>query len=108
MKHKIDAMVDCVFKALLGQEHNKNLLIDFLNAVIQPLHPIKGVTLLNPYNEKGFLSDKLSVVDVKAKDDQEQTYQVEVQLCTPGYLSQRMLYWYILELIEEWPIRPSC
>lgn len=72
MKYHIDALVDCVFKALLGREHNKNLLLNFLNAILKPTHPLVNVTLLNPYNEKEYLTDKLSIVDVKAVDDQQQ------------------------------------
>jgi hypothetical protein len=36
MKHKINPIVDCVFKAILGAEENKNLLIHFLNAILEP------------------------------------------------------------------------
>lgn len=35
MRHRIDPKVDCVFKAILGKEENKNLLIHFLNAMLQ-------------------------------------------------------------------------
>jgi chromosome segregation ATPase len=31
MKHRIDPKIDCVFKALLGSEENRNLLLHFLN-----------------------------------------------------------------------------
>lgn len=34
-KKKIDPMVDCVFKAILGKEENANLLVNFLNAVLE-------------------------------------------------------------------------
>ncbi len=34
MKHRIDPKVDCVFKAVLGSEENRNLLAHFLNAVL--------------------------------------------------------------------------
>ncbi len=30
MRHAIDPKIDCVFKALLGSEENRNLLIHFL------------------------------------------------------------------------------
>ena len=36
MKRKIDPTVDCVFKAILGTEQSKKLLIHFLNAVMNP------------------------------------------------------------------------
>ncbi|MEZ4527101.1 MAG: PD-(D/E)XK nuclease family transposase [Desulfobacterales bacterium] len=71
MKPGIDPKVDCVFKSILGKEENKNLLIHFLNAVLEP-EPgkrIREVVLENPFNEKDFIGDKLSVVDVKALDE---------------------------------------
>jgi|WetSurMetagenome_2_1015567.scaffolds.fasta_scaffold770143_2 hypothetical protein len=40
MRHPIDPKIDCVFKALLGAEDHRNLLVHFLNAVLdQPLQP---------------------------------------------------------------------
>ena len=34
MRHPIDPKIDCVFKALLGAEDNRALLIHFLNALL--------------------------------------------------------------------------
>ena len=94
MKHRIDPKVDCVFKALLGSEKNKNLLIHFINAILDKelAEPIINVELLNPYNDKEFIGDKQSIVDVKAKDSFEQVYQIEIQLKNTSYLSSRMIY----------------
>ena len=70
MKHRIDPKIDCVFKALLGSEENCNLLVHFLNAILTSdlTALITEAEILNFYNDKGFLDDKLSVVDVKTKD----------------------------------------
>lgn len=94
MQHAIDPKIDCVFKALLGSEENRNLLLHFINAILlQELsEPLVWVDILNPYNDKEFLSDKLSIVDVKAKDSQGRLYQIEVQLSHYGYLAERILY----------------
>lgn len=94
MKHKIDPTVDCVFKALLGSESNKNLLVHFLNAVLSPppSKRIVAVTILNPFNERDFENDKLTVVDVKAEDSQGTIYQVEVQLLVYEGLIERVVY----------------
>jgi predicted transposase/invertase (TIGR01784 family) len=94
MRHHIDPKIDCVFKALLGAEENRNLLIHFLNAFLgQELsEPIVWVEILNPYNEKEFLSDKLSIVDVKAKDGHERIYQIEIQLTSYSHLPARIIY----------------
>lgn len=94
MRHPIDPKIDCVFKALLGAEANRRLLIHFLNAVLgaELARPITDVELLNPYNEREFLDDKLSVVDVKARDDAGHVYQIEIQLLVVPDLPARILY----------------
>ncbi|AUB83016.1 Rpn family recombination-promoting nuclease/putative transposase [Candidatus Thiodictyon syntrophicum] len=94
MRHPIDPKVDCVFKALLGAESNRDLLIHFLNAVLgaELSRPIVAVEILNPYNEKEFLDDKLTVVDIKARDATGQLFQVEIQLLNHRDLPARILY----------------
>ncbi len=94
MKHRIDPKIDCVFKALLGSVENRNLLVHFLNAILTRdlSSPITEVEILNPYNDKEFLDDKLSVVDVKAKDSEGRLYQIEIQLLTYRHLPERMVY----------------
>jgi predicted transposase/invertase (TIGR01784 family) len=94
MKHPIDPKIDCVFKALLGAERNRGLLIHFLNAILacDLAAPITEVEILNPYNEREFLDDKLSIVDVKARDRAGRLYQVEIQLLAVPYLPARVLY----------------
>ena len=94
MKHRIDPKVDCVFKALLGAEPNRNLLTHFLNAILaaELTAPIIGVSILNPYNDQEFVDDKLSIVDVKAEDQQGQIYQIEIQLASHRHLPARILY----------------
>ena len=94
MKHRIDPKIDCVFKALLGSVENRNLLVHFLNAILENelKAPIATVDLLNPYNEKEFLDDKISIVDVKAQDSEGKIYQVEIQLLQYADLPARMAY----------------
>jgi predicted transposase/invertase (TIGR01784 family) len=92
MQHFIDPTIDCVFKAILSAPGNENLLVSFLNGVLELKSPIATVDILNPYNDKEFIGDKLSIVDIKATDDRGVIYQIEVQLSTPKYLENRMLY----------------
>jgi predicted transposase/invertase (TIGR01784 family) len=94
MKHHIDPKVDCVFKALLGAEENRNLLIHFINAMLGDALelPVYDVEIVNPYNEKEYLNDKLSIVDVKAKDKNGNLYQIEIQLLDRASLKQRIIY----------------
>ncbi len=66
--------------------------IHFLNAVLEPASLIKEIELKNPYNEREFVGDKLTVVDVKAIDENGCHYQIEIQLALHPYISARMLY----------------
>jgi predicted transposase/invertase (TIGR01784 family) len=79
---------------LLGSTENRNLLIHFLNALLGTdlIAPISDVELLNPYNEKETLDDKINIVDVKAKDSQGNGYQIEIQILNHRYLAERMVY----------------
>jgi predicted transposase/invertase (TIGR01784 family) len=92
--HPIDPKIDCVFKALLGSESNRALLIHFLNANLGAAlpAPITEVEILNPYNDKEFLDDKLSIVDVKARDQHGSLHQIEIQLLANRDLLARILY----------------
>ena len=92
LKHPISPVVDCVFRSILVSEENTNILVDFLNGVLAPQFPILDVEILNPYNEREFFMDKLTIVDVKAKDENRSIYQIEVQLSEFPHLSERMLY----------------
>ena len=94
MKHRIDPKIDCVFNALLGAERNRRLLIHFINAILADglTAPLVEVEILNPYNEREFLDDKLSIVDVKARDRAGRVYPIEIQLLNVADLPARILY----------------
>ena len=94
MRHRIDPKVDCVFKAIFGKNENRNLLVHFLNAVLEPDQGsrIKNVVIENPYNEREFVGDRLAVVDVKATDQNGKKYQVEIQMALHPALASRILF----------------
>jgi predicted transposase/invertase (TIGR01784 family) len=57
-----------------------------------PDKKIADAFILNPYNEREFENDKLSVVDVKARDVSGRYYHVEIQITVHPNLPLRMLY----------------
>ena len=59
-----------MFAGILGAEENRNLLVHFLNAVLDTelAAPLVAVEIFNPYNAKEFRDEKLSIVDIKARD----------------------------------------
>lgn len=66
----LNPRVDFAFKKLFGTRENKEILISFINAVVSENDRVTDVLLLNPYNNKEYGSDKLSILDIKAIDEQ--------------------------------------
>lgn len=95
MPFEIDPRVDFAFKRLFGIESNKPLLIDLLNAVLgnEPDRRVVDVTLLNPFHERDFEADKLSIVDLKARDQAGRGYTVEMQMLGYAALPKRLVYY---------------
>ena len=92
MRHLIDPLVDCVFKALLGDPDNTDILLSFLNAFLAPDEPLTDVQLVNPTVPGEFVGDDHRVLDVRARDLQGREIQVEVQLRVRPWMSSRVLY----------------
>lgn len=92
----IDPKNDFAFKWLFGREQNLSLLIDLLNAILKPPpgKEIVWLELLNPYNEKEREDDKLSIVDVKARDKNGRQFDVEMQVLSEKAFSKRILYYW--------------
>ncbi|MBF0548191.1 MAG: Rpn family recombination-promoting nuclease/putative transposase [Candidatus Riflebacteria bacterium] len=73
---------DFVFKCVFGQEKNAKLFVCLLNALLS----LKGddkiveVQIINPFNEKDFQSEKLSILDIKAVDSTRKRFNIEVQV----------------------------
>jgi predicted transposase/invertase (TIGR01784 family) len=89
----IRPVVDFVFKMLFATPDNIDLLIDLLNAVLVLNSPITEVEILNPFNNKEFEEDKLSIVDIKARDQDGSWYIIEMQTSLPAGLQNRLVYY---------------
>jgi predicted transposase/invertase (TIGR01784 family) len=92
----IDPTVDYVFKRLCGDEDNALLLVDLLNAVLgfPAGRLVSGVTLLNPFVPKDYAEGKVSVLDVRARDDPGRQFLLEMQRFAPPALAERLLYYW--------------
>jgi predicted transposase/invertase (TIGR01784 family) len=92
----IDPKVDYVFKRLCGNEDHALLLVDLLNAVLGfPVgRAVTGVTLLNPFVPKDYAEGKVSVLDVRARDDPGRQFLLEMQRFVPPALAKRLLFYW--------------
>jgi len=94
MERKIDPTVDCVFKAILGSEYHPDLLIHFLNSMLDLKGPssVVQVEMINPFNEKNRHEAKLTAVDIKARDGRGREFQIEIQTSNHPGLAERILF----------------
>lgn len=97
----IDPRVDYAFKKVFGSEANVAVLADLLHAVLKPARRIVELQLINPFNEKDAADDKLSILDIKARDDLGQHYNVEMQLFGTHIHLQRILYYWAVLHSEQ-------
>lgn len=83
------------FRKIFGNENKKEVLISFLNAVLdfEEKHKITDVTILNPYQLPKFRDGKATIIDVKAKDKSGREFIVEMQVADALGFGKRVLYY---------------
>ena len=86
--------MDFVFKRIFGNEKHPNVLISFLNAVLNPIDPIESVELKDTTIEKNHLEDKYSRLDVKAITNKGEYINIEIQLKDEYNMIKRSLYYW--------------
>jgi predicted transposase/invertase (TIGR01784 family) len=101
MRDIINPRVDLAFKKLFGVEENKDLLISLINSIISEEDQITDIELMNPYNPRNFKNDKLSILDIKAKDRYGQRYNIEVQISDEADYDKRALYYWAKLYTEQ-------
>jgi len=84
---------DYAFKKVFGSPANKLALLSLLNAILKSEVPIVDVVILNPFNLQDFEQDKLSVLDVKATDQNGVIYDIEIQIAVRPGLVQRLVFY---------------
>ena len=87
---------DIFIKYLLGSKANKDLLLSFINSVLEDskFQKIIRVEIKNPFNLKSFVYDKESILDVKAIDENNRQYDVEIQTTGNEHFKNRSLYYW--------------
>ena len=68
-------------------------LIALLNAILMLDFPIVDVVIQNPYNDKDFEDDKLTILDIKAIDSNGSIYHIEMQLSVCAGLVKRIVFY---------------
>lgn len=92
----IDPKVDYVFKRLCGDEDRAPLLVDLLNAIVEfpSGKVVRGVTILNPFVAQDYTEGKVSILDIRARDDPGRQFLLEMQQVVRLGFARRLLYYW--------------
>jgi len=96
MRRLINRLNDYAFKRIFGVEENKDILLDFLNAVIltDVSGPLTEITLCDRELDPEFIGDKTSRLDILAKSADGMHINIEVQIVNLGNPRKRSLYYW--------------
>lgn len=92
MKQRVlSPLADLVFKRIFGQE--KMILIELINAIIQPPEPVIDIEYLAPDLLPDAKDGKLSIVDVRCLDSKRRHFILEIQVIRQQSFQERVLYY---------------
>ncbi|MBE6427131.1 MAG: Rpn family recombination-promoting nuclease/putative transposase [Planctomycetaceae bacterium] len=92
----LPAAADIVFQYIFSSARSEECLLHFINAVrMSAGRPLaQKVEIRNPFNLKDYESDKKTILDIKATDEMDRTYDVEIQTANELAFPERMLYYW--------------
>ena len=100
-----DPKNDLAFKKIFGNENHKNILISFLNAILdfKDEKEIVEVSLANPYQVPRIPDLKETILDIKATNKSGEKFIVEMQKKDLGDFTKRSLYYTSKAYVEQLP-----
>ncbi len=95
----LDPTMDFIFKRIFGNEKEPEILIRFLNAILQPESavkpyvPIVSLVFKNTEIPKASMEDKYSVLDIRAKTSKGEEINIEIQRKDDVNMLRRSIYY---------------
>jgi len=91
----VDVKTDIAFKKIFGSDQHTEILIGFLNAVLEleGARRIKTVTLKNPWQPPDIPILKETILDIRAVDNRDVSFIVEMQIKDTKFFDKRAVYY---------------
>ena len=89
----INPFTDMGFKRIFGQEINKDLLIDFLNDLLEGERHVKDITFLDKELLPEFQGDRGVIYDIYCTGDNDEQFIVEMQNREQVNFRERAIYY---------------
>ena len=101
MSRFINPYTDFGFKKLFGEEANKDLLIDFLNAFLPEKHQVETLEFRNPEYLGISAHERRAVFDVFCEAKSGEKFIVEMQKEDQEFFKDRSLYYSAYPILEQ-------
>ncbi|QOG88772.1 PD-(D/E)XK nuclease family transposase [Flavobacterium columnare] len=102
MKAKyINPFTDFGFKKIFGEEASKNLLIDFLNALLPEYDQIKELSFKNTEQLGQTDLDRKAIYDIYCENEKGEKFIVELQKAKQNYFKERTIYYSTFPIREQ-------
>jgi len=100
-----DPKHDLAFKKIFGDENHKEILISFLNSILdfKGNKEIIDLSLKNPYQLPDIKELKETILDIKAKNKDNEEFIVEMQKKDLGAFEKRSLYYTSKAYVQQLP-----
>ncbi len=97
----LNPFTDFGFKKLFGEEVNKDLLIDFLNSLLEGEQLVKDLTYLK--NEHLGTSDiaRKGIFDLYCENEKGEKFIVEIQKAKQDFFKDRSVYYSTFPIQEQ-------
>ncbi len=98
-----DPKNDMAFKKIFGDENKTQVLISFLNSILnfKNRQTIKKVTIANPYQVPKIKELKETILDIKATNENDEEFIVEMQVERDLHFAKRSLYYASKSYVQQ-------
>jgi len=93
--------VDIIFKIVFGDERNKDILANFLSAVLEFEITPSDITILDPHLARDNIDDKLGILDLKLRLGSGKYVNVEMQVGKLKDIHKRVEYYISNMLVRQ-------
>lgn len=97
----INPLTDFGFKKLFGVEPNKELLIDFLNQLLPPVHQIKNLSYTKNEHLGNTEYERKAIFDLYCESQSGEKFIVEVQKAKQNYFKDRSVFYSTFPIQEQ-------
>jgi predicted transposase/invertase (TIGR01784 family) len=101
MSKYINPYTDFGFKKLFGEEANKDLLIDFLNQMLPPIHQINTLTFKNSEKLPDAAKERKAFFDIECQSVTGEAFIVEMQKAKVKFFKDRALFYTTFPIREQ-------